>query len=263
MTNFRYLRALTLLPFATPTGRIVSQAGYDPETQLYLHLPMDYAPSVPDHPSEEQVRRAAACLVSPWRAYRWATGNDAAGMVSAVLTAICRPGLDICPAVLFDASTQGSGKTKAATALGSLMMGRREGVMPFSGIDDDELRKHVIAGALTGSGFYCLDNIVGFFKSPALAAVLTSGRLQGRVLGASRSVDASIRALFTLTANNMSMDADLQRRTMAIRIDSGSDPTHRHFAFDPVNEALQRRLQIAEAACTLWRSFIQAPYPPI
>jgi hypothetical protein len=117
MASFQYLKAMALLPFATPSGRIVSQAGYDRETQLYLHLPMEHAVRVPDTPAADEVREAVGVLTAPWRAYRFATGDDAAAMVSAVLTAVCRPLLDICPATVFDASVQGSGKSMAATAL--------------------------------------------------------------------------------------------------------------------------------------------------
>jgi hypothetical protein len=261
--GLRHLTAVHSLPFCTPSGKLILREGYDPETGLYLHLPLGQTFNVPVAPTTEQVRAALPVLMAPFRAYSWASPDDAAAAVSAVLTAICRPALDIAPAVLVDAAAQGSGKTKFATALGSLMTGRREGVLPFSGIDDDELRKQIISGVLTGQLFYLLDNCVGFFKSPTLAAVLTSGRLQGRVLGASRTVDASIRALVTLSSNNMSMDADLSRRTLRCRVDSGVNPTHRRFAFDPVNEALTHRFKIAEAACVIWRAYFNAGSPRV
>lgn len=257
------LTAVHSLPFATPAGRLVDRAGWNSETGIYLHLPFDYSPTIQEHPTPDQVRSAVARLVGPFRAYRWANPDDAAAAVCSVLTAVARPVLDLCPAVLFDASSQGSGKTKAATALGSLMTGRREGVLPFSGLDDDELRKQIISGVLTGQPFYCIDNAIGTVRSPTLAAVLTAGRLQGRVLGASRTVDASIRALFTLTSNNASLDADLMRRTMRVRIDSGADPTLRRFDFCPVSEALRDRLKIAEAACVIWRAYFAAGAPRI
>lgn len=257
------LTALQSLPLATPAGKILCRAGWDADTQTYLHLPFDYTPNIPEHPTTDQVQFALVQLMGPFRAYNWATHDDAAAAVCSVLTAVARPVLDLCPAVLFDASSQGSGKTKAATALGSLMTGRREGVLPFSGLDDDELRKQIISGVLTAQPFHCLDNVVGYFKSPTLAAVLTAGRLQGRVLGASRTVDASIRALFTLTSNNASLDADLLRRTMRVRIDSGVDPTRRRFDFCPVSEALRDRLKIAEAACVIWRACLNAGAPRI
>lgn len=263
MTQLQYLAAVHSLPFCTSNGRVVQRAGHDKETGIYAHLPFDRTFTIPAKPTADQLRSALVTLMTPLRAYRWTSPDDAAAAVCAVLTAVARPMLDIAPAVLVDAAAQGSGKTKLATALGSLLTGRREGVLPFAGIDDDELRKQLIAGVLSGQSFVCIDNVTGFFRSAALAAVLTSGRLQGRVLGASRIVDAAIRPLIVVSGNNCALDADLSRRMMRVRIDAGADPTLRQFVFDPVNEALAHRLRIAEAACLIWRGYFAAGAPRI
>lgn len=66
-----------------------------------------------------------------------------------------------------------------------------------------------------------------------------------------------------MTSNNCSLDADLMRRTMRVRIDSGADPTLRRFDFCPVSEALRDRLKIAESACVIWRAYLAAEAPRI
>jgi hypothetical protein len=253
--SMKYLRAVVTLPYATPEGRIVTRPGWDEETQLYLHLPYDYTPRVPNKPTPDMIRRAVLNLVQPWSAYTFASPDDAAGMVSGVLAAVCRPVLDVCPAYLFDACQQASGKTKAALALGSVIEGERSAVTPYSASAEEEVRKRLVSGAMEGSRFSCLDNITGFYRSAVMAAVLTSGKLSDRVLGQSRTVSPTIRALMTLTGNNASLDADLMRRTVAIRIDAGVNPAQRVFPFDPVLAALNHRMGIAEAACTIWRGF--------
>lgn len=260
--RLKHLTSLHSLPFCTPDGRMAMTTGLD-DSGVYLYLPFDYLPAVPASPTADQVRTALKVLVGPWRAYNYSSADDAAAMVSAVLAAVCRPVLDLCPAVLFEASSQGTGKTLAATALGSLMTGRLEGVTPFSGFDDDELRKRFTAGVLTGQQFHCMDNLVGHVASPALAALLTTGRLQDRVLGSSRNVDAAIRSLITFTANNASLSADLLRRTVRVRFDSGVNPIARRFDFSPPDEVLRNRLKIAEAACTIWRGYLNAGSPQI
>lgn len=259
----RPLRAVVCLPFATASGRVVCRPGYDEETGLLLHLPRDYTLQVPEKPTPDQVEAAVVQLMRPWRAYTWASPDDAAAAVAAVFLAVCRPVLDIAPAVLVDAAAQASGKTKAAQAIGALLSGRREAVLPFSGVNEEELGKQLIAGVRRGQVFYLWDNMTGHVKSPTLAAVLTSGRLSGRVLGESRDVDAEFAALFTMTGNNASVDADLTRRSLRLRIDSGANPAQRRFDFDPVAVALAERLKIAEAACTIWRAYFAAGAPRI
>jgi hypothetical protein len=260
----RYLAGIVDLPYVTPAGRFVTRVGYDAETSLYLNVPMDWQTSVPDRIDEVSVRAALKLLAEPFSAYRFATPDDAAGMVSAIFSAVSRPVLDLCPATMVGAAVQGSGKTKAATALGAIVEGQRVGVTPFSGAStDDELRKRLVAGAIGGVRFHCLDNIVGHFKSSVLAAVLTSGKLSDRVLGQSRMVEAEVRSLITLTGNNSSMDADLLRRTVQVRIDSGSAPTHRAFGFDPISVALAQRRRIADAVCTVQLAYFAAGSPDI
>lgn len=259
--TMKYLKAVVSLPYCTPEGRVVTRPGWDEDTSLFLDLPRDVTPRVPLNPTPDMVRRAVAVLMKPWMAYGFATPDGAAGMVAAVLTAVCRPALDIAPAFLFDACQQGSGKTKAALALGSLIEGNRVGVTPFSSASDDETRKRLVSGAIEGSRFACLDNVVGYMKSESMTAVLTSGKLSDRVLGQSRTVTPTIRALMTMTGNNASLSADLMRRTVAVRVDAGERPTQREFAFDPVAVALHQRQQIAEAACVIWRAFFNAGAP--
>lgn len=262
--SLRYLAAVTDLPFATARGNVVQRAGYDADTRIYLALPRDAETVVPSHPTQDNVRAAAAALVKPWSAYRFASPDDVAGLVSGVLAAVSRPVLDLCPAYLLDAASPGSGKTKAATALGALIEGRRPAVTPFAGTTtDDELRKRFVAAAIEGVRFTCLDNITGYFRSSVVAAVLTTGRVSDRLLGQSRTVDAGVRSLFTMTANNAALESDLQRRTVAVRIDAGANPTHRAFAFDPVSIALAERHAIAEAACVLWQAYFGAGAPDI
>jgi putative DNA primase/helicase len=260
----RHLIALVDLPYVTATGRVVTKPGYDPETCLYLDMPRDREVLVPEAPTSAQVRAALATGTKPWRAYAFGDADSAAGMVSAVVAAVVRAGLDLCPAYLFDASQQGSGKTKAASALGALLEGQRPAVTPFAGAStDDELRKRMIAGAVDGDRFQCLDNITGHFKSSVLAAVVTGGRVGDRILGQSRTVKAQVRSLLTMTGNNASIDADLQRRTVQVRIDAGIKPTHRAYSFCPVAEALEHRREIAEAACLLLRAYFSAGAPDI
>jgi hypothetical protein len=263
-SGLKVLAAVVDLPYPTRTGRVVGRAGYDEETKVYLDLDHEWNPQVPTRPTPEQVRVAVVQMMSPWRDYSFSSPDDAAGMVSSVLAACSRQVMSMCPAILLDAAQQGSGKTKAAMALCALVEGRLPAVTPYSaGGNDDEVRKWLLSCAVGHSRSVVLDNITGHVKSAALAGVLTSGRIAGRVLGESRTVDAAVRFLLTMTGNNASLDADMLRRSVRVRIDAGADPTHKAFAFDPVTEALRQRRRIALAACTIWAAYFAAGSPDI
>lgn len=262
--GLKVLAAVVDLPYPTRSGRVVQRAGWEEETGVYLDLDHSWTPNIPTHPTPEQVRAALAQMMSPWRGYCLTSADDAAGMVSAVLAACSRQVMTMCPAMLVEAGSQGAGKSKAAMALCALVEGRLPAVTPYSaGGSDDEVRKWLLSCVVGHARSVVLDNITGHVRSAALAGVLTSGRIAGRVLGESRTVDAAVRFLLTMTGNNASLDADMLRRSVRVRIDAGVDPTHKAFDFDPVTEALRQRRRIAAAACTIWAAYFAAGSPDI
>jgi len=97
MSKIPVLKALTHLPYALPSGRVVSQVGYDPETMVYSDFDHDAFPAIPDNPTPDEMRQALSTVWRPWSGYRFATPDDTAAMLSAITTAVVRPALGICP----------------------------------------------------------------------------------------------------------------------------------------------------------------------
>lgn len=266
MTKIPVLKALAHLPYALPSGRVVSQVGYDPETQIYAHFDHDAFPALPENPTPDEMASALSTMWKPWACYRFPTPEDTAAMLSAIITAVVRLVLGICPAFFFDAPVQAAGKTKAAGALGALMKGLRAGVVPFAGGEhmNDELRKKLAAMAAGGETFMLLDNVTGVFRSTALAAVITEGVLNERLLGGNQWFKGDLRMLITATGNNASLDHDLGRRMVRIRIDPKCEaPQSRQFNFDPVDMALSLRLGIAAGVLTLVNGYFAAGAPKL
>lgn len=252
------------MPYVTTAGRVVTRSGWDEETRLYLSVPMDYQSGIIANPSSDQIRQALTVALGPWLGYQFTDPASAGGMVAAVFTAIVRPVLDIAPAFMFDAAQYGAGKSKAACALGALVEGQRPGVTPFSAAsNDDELRKRLMAGAIAGERFHCVDNVSKRLDSSVLASVLTTGRITDRKLGVSENVNARIKALMTLTGANTALSAELLRRTVHIRIDGGLRPTEAVFEWCPVNRALAERRAIADAVCTVLSGYFAAGAPTV
>lgn len=250
------------MPYPTPSGRIVTKPGFDAETGLLLHLEPGHTVNVPSNPSEAQICEALRTMAAPWSAYRFASADDAAALLSAIITAVCRPVLPLAPGFLLEACQQSSGKTLAARALGNLALGVRCGVTPYAkGDGDDEVRKRLFSIAIGGLPFTCIDNVVGTFKSAALAAMLTTGVISDRVLGRSEELSVDARILVTASGNNCVTDADLGRRLAVIRLDAGNDPKLRKFSFDPPECALGQRQRIAAAVCTLIAGWVAAGRP--
>lgn len=256
--SIKRLRAHVTLPFVRPDGSIVCSPGYDSSTGIYADFQSDEIAPVPTVPADVEIIAALKTLWAPWVEYPFASADDRAAMLAAIITCVCRPVLNTAPAFMLEAPTPGSGKTLAAAALGSLVRGKRGGITPYlEGTNaESELNKQIIATLLHGGSFLLIDNVVGTWRSPVLAGLITSGVIDGRILGASVPFSGDARLLITATSNNASLDRDLCRRFIRIRIDAQMEtPQARHFDFDPAELALRERMAIAQAVLVLMRAY--------
>jgi hypothetical protein len=87
--------------------------------------------------------------------------------------------------------------------------------------DVSEERKRLTTIAMEGDPLVLIDNVERPLGSPVLAAVLTAGYIQDRLLGHNRTVKAHVNATFIATGNNMEFAGDLVRRVVPIDINPG------------------------------------------
>lgn len=262
----RNLSAVSSLPFFMPDGELVDVPGYHARSKVLVDFdPVAVAP-VPANPERDEIADAVRVLWKPWSAYTFAGPDDRAAMLSAIFTAVCRPGLFIAPGYFFDAPVQASGKTRAAGALSALLSGRRGGVTPFVGGvgADSELTKKIVSALLSGDQCLLIDNITGVWRSPVMASLLTDGVVNQRLLGGNTWFRGESKLLVLATGNNGALDLDLGRRFVKVRIDPACEcPQSRAFSFEPVAAALATRHQIARAALVVVRGYFAAGAPII
>ena len=203
--KFNRLDAVLTLPCATADGTVLTKSGYDKRYCVYLKLDDEPIAENGTPPSRESLIDALRVLWKPWSLFKFASADDRAGMLAAILTALSRPVLQKSPGFLFDAAMPSSGKTIAARALNTLITGRHgAGVVAFQNDRnfDVELNKVFVTLSVYGGAVFQLDNVDGFLQSPTLAAQLTSGHVSGRLLGGNTWHEGSLRPFITLTSNN-------------------------------------------------------------
>jgi hypothetical protein len=266
MSAIKKLAARVTLPYMRKDGAPVDRPGYDPVTQIYADFDAEEVLPVPLVPSDAEIVVALQTLWKPWSLFPFATAEDRGAMVSAVITAVCRPAMDTAPAFMFEAPSPGSGKTLAAAALGAIARGTRGGITPFvEGMNmEQELVKKIVSMLACGETFFVLDNVVGTLRSAVLASLLTNGAVRERLLGSNTWFDGDARLLVCATSNNASLDRDLSRRFVRIRIDARMEsPQTREFEFDPAEEALSSRLDVAHAVLVLLRGYFAEGSPKL
>lgn len=255
--SIKQLKAHVSLPYACPDFRVVQIPGYDLQTGVFADFAPDAFEPVPTLPARSEVVEALRTLWEPWSLFKFATAHDRAAMLSAIFTAVCRCSLDMAPGYLADAAMQGAGKSVSMAALGALMRGTRTPVTPWvsgSG-SESELAKKLVSLLVAGVDYVAFDNVTGQMSSSVLSALLTDGALSERLLGGNVWYSGVARMFVCASSNNASLDRDLSRRFVRLRIDPGVErPNGLSFPFDPVDLTLSERMNIARAVCVVIRA---------
>ena len=260
------LKGITNTPVVTEAGAIFTDAGYQPDTQLFYAPVGEAVPQVPDEPSEADVARAVSLLLEEWLVdFPFVDPASKAHVVAMALTAMLRDIIDgPTPPFALDAPTPGSGKGFLAQAVGIVVTGSEPAVMtpPKSG---EEFRKRITALLMRGASMILLDNLKGELASAELAAALTARVWEDRILGVSQTARVPNRALWVVTGNNIQLDFDIVRRTVLVQIDPQVDrPWERTgFRHDPLLPWVSKnRHELVWALLVLIRRWVTAGRPP-
>jgi putative DNA primase/helicase len=281
-----------------PTGRIVYQPGYDEETAFVL-LPSCNPGAIVDRPTRDQARAALRYLwiemacdfpfrgvgepahrydagryvdIDPERDLQWSKAMsvpDAFVGIAAVLTLLARPAiLGAVPGSIFEAASQGSGKSLQMHAISMIATGRSASTATYPIKDgrpnEEELEKLLGAYALADASIIAFDNIRGTLGGAGIEQRLTAKKESSfRVLGQSERRTLPWHALILFSVNNAAMNDDMANRTLVSRVESPrEDPRARppeSFRHRDLIEALeQRRDKLVRAALVILRAYVAA-----
>lgn len=256
------IAGVTACPFITPSGRIVSQAGFDNETGVYLKRSTDV--SVPVQCTRGDARRAMELLYDPFLDFPFAEPYHGAALLALALTLPARESFTgPIPGYPIDANVRGSGKSLLASAIYGIWTGERLAIQTECE-SQEEWSKIITALAIEGATVVCLDNADRAVGSRHLDAALTSTRWKSRLLGSSQTIDVPFRPVWMLTGNNLKYRGDTMRRIVPIRLQSPEEhPEERHeFKYPHLLEHVCRRHpELVSAALVILRAFQQAGAP--
>ena len=271
------LNGIASTPLLRAGGAICSQAGFDKATGILLENVPDLRRNLPELPARRDAEHAFKLLRQTFATFCFADaamsmgsdidvplvdtslppGQDESTLLTALLTAVCRPSLDFAPGILIRAAAMsgaGSGKGLLARCICLIAFGREPHAVTL-GEKADEREKRLVAELIGGGPVLFLDNLNNtVFKSDLLASALTERPARVRVLGKSRMLDLNASAFTVMTGNGLSVSEDLARRFLAIELDAQiENPESRHFEGDIRAELKERRGELLGAALTIWR----------
>lgn len=265
--GIRTLTGITETPTFGANGTIAQRPGYDPDTG-YLYIPSGHFPEVKDErTSQEDARWAFGMLNGIFSDFPYVNASHRSVPVAAIMTLIARPAINgSIPAVLFDASTRGSGKTLQTDAIAMIATGRGAPRMNYT-IDEVELEKILAGYALKGSSFICLDNVPAmrpFGGGPIDRCITARDEVDLRVLGKSHVPTLPWRALIMATGNNMALFGDTSRRVLMARLEPQEESPERRTTFkhqDLLEFIRVQRPRLVGAALLILRAYWRAGRP--
>ena len=259
------LDGITHVPILRPDGTVRDAPGYDEPTHL-LYRPPDGTspPTVPDEPTEQDVREALALVEEAWRDHPFADDASRAAAFALALTLIVRPLLDSAniPLLIIDATRAGSGKSLLAEIIGIMGTGATPATMSAP-TGDAEWRKQITAQLRAGERFIIVDDVSGTLDSASLRRAVTSTTWSDRILGVSTQMRVPSTAVWCATGNNLRPRGDMVRRCFLLRLDTEmSQPwTRTGFTHPQPQWTRENRSALAAALLTLARSWIVAGRP--
>lgn len=248
-------------PTMRPDGSLLLTPGYDAVTGLVLMAPPPM-PTIPITPTKRDALEALALLNSLLDEFPFTDNASRSAAMSMLLTPVLRGAL--APAVpmhMVAAPQAGTGKSYLQDIASMLATGERCAVVTVAP-DPQETEKRLVGAALAGYPLIALDNCNGTLTGDFLAQVTERPLLQLRPLGTSGVVRVS--NVFTVFANgnNISVSADLVRRTLLCTLDANMEnPETRSFSHDPVVSIAKDRGKYLAACLTLARAYVCAGMP--
>jgi hypothetical protein len=263
--RFDRLFSVTECPTLRPDGNIIDQPGLDTETGV-LYLPNGQFGQIPRTPTAQEITIAKEVVVAPFVDFPFCEDCDKAAAIAACLTIACRTAISgPTPLFAIRASTPATGKSLLAEVICLLASGRTPALMTAPA-GDEEARKRILAIGLAGCPALLVDNVVGSFGLPSIAAALTATEFSDSLLGESRIVTTPLTAVWLLTGNNPTFVSDLGRRVIPCDLDARVEhPEDRGgFAYpDLKRHVLEARVAFHTAALTLLRGFFVAGRPTL
>jgi len=208
-------------PIFSKEGKLHLTPGYSPSTECYFNLDERVQiPKVPMIPSEGDVKRAKGTIAEIQCDFPFISESEIANAISLYLSRfVCGMISGPSPVYVIEASSPGNGKTLLAQGLAYPSTGKIIEAMS-EGRNDEEMRKRITAKLINSPNFVFIDNVRNQIAYSSLAAAITAGVWEDRILGVSRTVRVPVTSTWVITGNNPSLSSEMARRCVRIRIDT-------------------------------------------
>jgi hypothetical protein len=261
LPNLPLLEATPAAPMFDYDGHLIDAQGYSERARAWTHYPPGFScGKIPLRPLWRDVQHAVELFRDHLLIdFPFAAESDFAHTVAAILLPFCRRMVKgPTPIHMIEATTQGTGKGLLANVIHMIAQGT---VAPITTLDrnPDNVRKKITSILHKAQPIVLLDNLEGKIASPDLAAVVTSETWSDRILGQTAMIELPNHAVWLATANNASMNLDIARRCIRLRLESPVDRPYLRtdFKHDPLEEwVMKHRPELVRSCLTMIQYWI-------
>ena len=251
-------------PTLRPDGSLLTAAGYDPATRLYLaHDPGFSMPDLMERPDRNEAIAALGFIEALLAGFPFVGPVDRAVALSGILTALVRGVLPTAPLHAIRAHSPGTGKSFLVDLAAVIATGRRCPVIA-AGKTEEETEKRLGALLRDAVPVVSIDNVNGELGGDMLCQLTERPLVRVRILGKSEAPELECRSTTFATGNNLVLAGDMTRRAVLCSLDAEIDrPELRDFSFNPLDRVMANRGAYVAAALTVIRAYQVAGSPTV
>ncbi|MEE3918783.1 hypothetical protein V2I01_10945 [Micromonospora sp. BRA006-A] len=213
---FAPLTRLATAPFVRADGTVVTEPGYDPDSEVMLMPDEELAGlEIPEHPSTEEVATARKLILEDWLGTSVRDPGGPRQRAGADPSPTVRGLVDVVPLAVLDGSRMGVGKGKVVETMLWVYTGRSAPLTSMP--ENEELRKKITASFREGRQFMIFDE-AHTVEGEALAQALTASIWEDRILGVSKNGTFPNTATWVSLGNNVEVKGDITRRAYRISL---------------------------------------------
>lgn len=249
-------------PMIDELGRVSKTSGYNAASKLYADFD-EHAYEVPDRPTKEDAFKALYELEALLEEFPFEDDCDKSAALSAILTAVVRPQLKLAPMIHVQAHLPGSGKSYLTALVAAFATVDEVAASSFPK-DDEECRKFLHSQLLSSPAAIIFDNLTtDIYAFKSLCMAITEPTFNARILGVSRTAEASTRTLLLSSGNNVGPVEDMTRRVLTICLNPAEiNPAEREFQHPNLIEDLRaKRAHFVSCALTVISAWLYAGRP--
>lgn len=219
-----FLKGIITAPTLTEEGVLHKDPGYSEKSKYILELsPGLIIPDIPETPTTDEKAQARECIYELLEGFPFTSPAERAHAITLLIHPFVRamiPGM--VPMLIIEASTPGTGKTLLVKVLTYIFLGQDVQTMTI-GKNDEETRKKITAKAINTPAYLFLDNVKDKIDSATIAAFITSGNWEDRLLGQTKMVSIPVTCALVATGNNITMSSEIARRSIRSKQDARLD----------------------------------------